>query len=52
VVFGENGQEIEEQKSLLKRIKALNVEEIPKIEKDALVYKVHNLNSATSNQLR
>jgi hypothetical protein len=52
VVFGENEQEIDDQISLLKRIQALNVEEIKQSEKDALLYKLYNLNSAASNKLR
>jgi hypothetical protein len=52
IVFGETEIELAEQKSLLKRIEALNAEEIPTLEKDALLYKLHNLNSVPSNSLR
>jgi hypothetical protein len=52
VVFGENELEVEEQKSLLKRIKTLGIEEITMTEKDALLYKLNNLNSGALNQLR
>ena len=52
VLFGESNQEVIEQKSQLMRIKALNCEEISVTEKDALLYKLHNLNSIVANRLR
>lgn len=52
VIFGESNQEVIEQKSQLMRIKALNCEEISVTEKDALIYKLHNLNSIVANRLR
>ncbi len=52
VLFGESNQEVIEQKAQLMRIKALNCEEISVSEKDALLYKLHNLNSMVANRLR
>lgn len=52
LVFGESPQEIQEQKEQLRRIRALGVEELAPHEKDALLYKLHNLNSIPLNQLR
>lgn len=52
LIFGDSNQEVIEQKTQLMRIKALNCEEISVTEKDALLYKLHNLNSIVSNNLR